>query len=289
MKQVYRYFWIALIASASMAVSGYALDATPPELNSATREKIEALQANREALRAEIHAMLDTLPDASREEKLAALQAWREQNAERIAAQRQSAQELKAEIRTQLPNHPPLRTGPPDFAMGNKAQAQALSAERKEMQNELKTLLDGLSDATQEERLAAIEAWREQHAELVAAHRDQVQEMAHGIREQNEGMQRPPFVRPGHGRDQAGRAQGQGMQEQSAALREEQQALRDEMQALAQTLAEASREERLAAIEAWRTENADKIETHKEIVQEMAAKMQANRPQSPIGSQGNRR
>ena len=118
----------ALLFVAVGGFNAYALSASPELLS-----KMETFNEEKAAIKAEIKAVLDANADATREEKSAAVKAWREANSTRLAAQRTLKKEIMREIRQIM----------------------------KSKKTELKSL-------SPEERKAAMKKWREENPELAA-------------------------------------------------------------------------------------------------------------------------
>jgi len=160
---------ITLLASAALAVSGLSAQHSGPgpgpgsELrvpNPEVQALIEAFRAEQQALRAELHAILEGLEDPTREAVAAATQAFRQANADRIAAQRELSQQIREAIAQNRPDRPlPVI---PDEVKALMDQFRAKQAEMQAARQELHAALEG---ATDEERAALLAAFREAQRE----------------------------------------------------------------------------------------------------------------------------
>jgi hypothetical protein len=128
-----------------------------PEEVVALREEAKTIN---EALRASRVALLESLgEDLTREEREAALDAWREENAEELAR----LDEIRDEVRTYLRENRPDRGDRPGASEEAHARREAMRAMSEEMRAARETLRTALEAAeTEEERQALIQAFREE-------------------------------------------------------------------------------------------------------------------------------
>ena len=178
---------IALAISANAQDTGPVTDApgvtppSPPEItipdapdvvSDELREKMAAYRAEQHELRTALREVVGALEDPTRDEIGVAREAFREANADRIAAQRELEAEIREElgqIRGKLRGHRFGRRGRPLPPGADEIRTvfHEKRAEIHAVREDLRTLL---SDASEEEREALIEQFREEqrarHEEL---------------------------------------------------------------------------------------------------------------------------
>jgi DNA repair exonuclease SbcCD ATPase subunit len=155
-------------------------DITPPEFGADIPEEIVLLhgevKALRDALRDSRQAALQSLgEDATREERMEALQNWRAENSTEIEDVRELSEELRELIRENRPDGPWVDVPEEIVALREELQTQrqALAESR---QSEIAALGENPTD---EEVRAAIEAWRLANADAIA----EAQGLAEQLRE----------------------------------------------------------------------------------------------------------
>lgn len=126
---------------------------------------IDAFRAEQMALREELKVILDALEAPTREDIGAASRAFREANADRIAAQR----ELSAQIREAISQNRPDRPRP-EIPAEVQALMDAFRVKQAELEAARADLRTALEGATEEERAALLAAFR-------AAQRDRMEEL----------------------------------------------------------------------------------------------------------------
>ena len=152
----------------------------PPDIDPEVRAEIvelyEAVKAIRADLRVSRAAVIEALgPEATREQKIAALATWREENADTIAEMQALSEELRTLIQENRPDRPIIDI-PEDILADREAlreRRQALAESRRE------AILALGEDPTDEEVREAIEAWRTENADEIAA----VRELAKSLRD----------------------------------------------------------------------------------------------------------
>jgi hypothetical protein len=143
-------------------------DIVPPELGNEIPEEIVLLhgevKAMRDSLRESRRAALQDLgEEATREERMAALDDWRAENSEEIEEVRSLSGELRDLIRENRPDGPWMDVPEEILALREelKVQRQALAESRREV-------MAGLGeDPTDEEVREALEGWREANADAI--------------------------------------------------------------------------------------------------------------------------
>ncbi len=160
--------------------------AFPDEL----KETIDVYKAEREALRQELREAIAELGNPSKEEVRAVIIAFREENAERIAAQRKLGSEIRDIDREFRGNHPD-RPGRPE----KPAELVALQDEFRAKQDVLiqarKEFSESIKDLSKEDRHAAIQDFNNEQR---LRHQEQ-KELRRQIRDQardNLGSDRRP-------------------------------------------------------------------------------------------------
>lgn len=151
------------------------LPSAPPEVVEQSPElkaMIEAFRTENHALRTELKAELAELTDPTRDEIRAATQAFRTENADRIAAQKALAEEIRAAIRS-IREDRPRPTLPPELLAAHQAFRDAQQALRQ-AQRDLREALRGATNAADREAILASfrEAQRVRLQALKDAQRD---------------------------------------------------------------------------------------------------------------------
>ena len=153
-----------------------------PEFPEELRGKIDTYREEKVALRVELRETLAALVDPTREETREAVQAFREENTERIASQRELAAEIRVtvrEIRGDQPFPPHRRHLPPEL----EAKRDEFHAERQALRQERHEFLESIKDLTDEEREAAIQAFREEHRQRLQEQKELRRELRDQIRD----------------------------------------------------------------------------------------------------------
>lgn len=232
-----------------------------PELPEDIQSDVDAFRAEQEALRSELEARLSELEDPTREDIQAERAAFREENLDRFEAQRELGQQIREDIRTWREDEgigmgPPER---PELPEDLQADIDTHRAERQALREELRTVLNSLEDDSPEAREEAIEAFREDNADRIAANRElgaQIREDVEAFREDNGLPTRgdlPPALREAR-RD-------------IALERQEMRQVREQFRA---DLASAeSEEERLALVQAHR----EAMREHRAEIRELRRQM----------------
>ena len=151
-------------------------------------QEILDIRAELDALRTALHAdrdeLLATLVDATNEERQAALAAWREENADQFQAIHELADQLRALIHEYRPDmHVDV---PPEI----QAKREQLREMRQTLAQSRKQAILSLENPTDEDIRAAIEAWKVQNQEAIAATQQLSQEIRNWFRENR--PDRPP-------------------------------------------------------------------------------------------------
>lgn len=230
-------------------------DIMPPDVAGEIPEEIRSLheevKALRDSLRESRNALLESLgEDATREEKLAALTAWHEENAATIEEMQLLSQELRDLIRENRPGDPPFGEVPEEIQVLRDElheKRQSLAESRRD------AILALGEDPTDEAVRDAIEAWREANADAIAEVRDLAVELRDWFRENRPG--RPgPAITPGMAQRRA---------DFRANVREMRQNRRDFGKQMANP--DLSEEERQEIIATFREEQRQLIEERKEL------------------------
>ncbi|MEX0331981.1 MAG: hypothetical protein AB3N64_11210 [Puniceicoccaceae bacterium] len=148
------------------------------------RAELDALKT---ALHADRDALLATLEDATDEERMEALAQWREDHADEFAAIHALADQLRALVHEYRPDmHVEI---PPEI----QAKREELREMRQTLAQSRKEAILALEDPTDEEIRAAVEAWKLENQEAIAATRQLAQEIRQWFRE-NRPHRPPPDV-----------------------------------------------------------------------------------------------
>ena len=142
------------------------------------------LNTLKDALHASRDLVLAELGDATHEERLAALAVWREEHEAEFAAIHELASELRALVHEYRPDmHVEI---PPEI----EAKRETLRVMRQELAQSRHAAIAALEDPTDEEIRAAVEAWKEQNQEAIAATQQLAREIRNWFRENRPN--RPP-------------------------------------------------------------------------------------------------
>lgn len=182
----------ALVVSAPFAVAyqngdgsgdgfGSGWDGEVPQEILDIRAEMDALKT---ALHADREALLATLVDATNEERLAALAEWRAEHQEDFEAIYALAEQLRALVHEYRPDmHIEV---PPEI----QAKREQLREMRQTLAQSRQQAILALEDPTDEEIRAAVEAWKVQNQEQIAATQQLAQEIRNWFRENR--PDRPP-------------------------------------------------------------------------------------------------
>ena len=190
MKKTINLSFILLSALFFYIDKAYSQDGAPPEvqrpdlpeLTDELREKIDSYRDEKGALREELRESIAALEDPDREEIRETVQAFREENADRIASQRDLATEIREELkdvrgdRPLPPRHRPL---PPEF----QSRRDDFQAERQALRQDRHEFLESIKDLTGEEREAAIQAFREEQRQRLHEQKELRRELRDQIRD----------------------------------------------------------------------------------------------------------
>ena len=122
-----------------------------PPLPAELREKIVDFKTEQHALRSELRTAIG---DTTEAEKQAIVAAFREANAERIAAQRELGAEIRAEIR-----------GDREVPDGFRDRVRDFRHDRRELQIDRREFVASLEGLSEEDRETAIQAFKEEYRE----------------------------------------------------------------------------------------------------------------------------
>ncbi len=153
-----------------------------PDLPVELRGQIDLYQDEKESLRNELRETLAILEDPTRDEIRESVQAFREENAERIASQHELAAEIREElkeIRGDRPLPPHRRPLPPEL----EVRRDEFLAERQALQQERQEFFESIKDLTGEERDAAIQAFREEQRQRLQEQKELRRDLREQIRE----------------------------------------------------------------------------------------------------------
>ncbi len=190
MKKTIKLSLILLIAGLPLGGSVFGQDAPAPdvtdmqrpELPEELRGKIDVYQAEKAALRTELRETLAVLVEPTREEVRETVQTFREANADRIADQRALAAEIRVdlkEIRGDRPIPPHRRPLPPELVV----RRDEFIAERQALRQERHDFFESIKDLTDEEREAAIQAFREDHRQRLQEQKELRRDLRDQIRD----------------------------------------------------------------------------------------------------------
>lgn len=161
---------------------------------------------------------------------------------------------------------------PPDFEVPEELQglADEVAAARDALEASRQEVIDALGeDADRDAIRTAIEAWRDAHAAEIEAAKALAQELRQSLME----LDPEAYDRP----------EREPLPDEIVALQDEAKTLNESLRASRQALLESlgddlTREEREAALDAWREENAVDLARLEEIREEVRAYLRENRP-----------
>lgn len=151
---------------------------TPPDLTPEMRQEVLRLRERRQQMLQDLQCVLDDYATASAEERRAAVQAWREANAEAIAEQIQAAEQIRAQVREHAQANRPENPGQqgPNGEPADEARMEQLRQQNRTAVQERKQLSKDLQNAAEEERRQLVAQQRERRMEQVQQEIEQAQE-----------------------------------------------------------------------------------------------------------------
>jgi hypothetical protein len=155
-----------------------------PEVLAEITELYDAVKAIRTDLRTSREAVIEALgPDATREEKIAELTVWREENADTFEEMRALSEELRTLIQENRPDRPVI-----DIPEDILADREALKDRRIALAESRREAILALGeDPTDEAVREAIEAWRTENAAEIEAVRALAKSIRDWFRENRPG------------------------------------------------------------------------------------------------------
>jgi hypothetical protein len=224
-----------------------------PEVLAEINELFDAVKALREDLADSRALVIEELgPDATREEKIAALAAWHEDNAVTIDEMQTLSDELRTLIQENRPDRPVLDI--PDYIIADR---EALRERRTDLAESRREAILALGENPTDEAVReAIETWRTENAEEIAA----VQELSKSIRDWFR-ENRP---------DRGDRVMTPRMLQRRLAFKENIQEMQQNRQRLRQQMQDPAltAEERQALMQAFRQQQRDLMQEHKQLKRE---------------------
>ncbi len=160
-------------------------DVLPPDL----RDKIEDYRTERHALRSELRERLADLDDPTNEEIHDETGAFREENSDRIDAQRDLARMIHADlrdIRRDRPHRP--RPRPHDGVVRDRITD--FRTERDALRQERHDFLESIQELPADERETAISDFREEHRQRVEEQKELRRQIHRDIRDNIDGDRR---------------------------------------------------------------------------------------------------
>lgn len=151
-----------------------------PSLTPAMQQELARLREQRQHMLQELQAVLDAYVNASEPERRAAVEAWREANADALAEQVQASQELRIQAREHVQAARPENPGPAGSSTEpvGEADMEQRRQQARDATQAREQLSQELRDATQEEQQQLVAQQREQRMEQVQQDIEQTQERA---------------------------------------------------------------------------------------------------------------
>ena len=147
------------------------------------RDLIQSYREEKHALRSELRTILDQLVDPTRDAIHVAIDAFREDNADRIADQREVALQIRdqlRELRGDRPARPDRDPLPPEI----QEQRDDFRAARQDLRTARRQLFNDIKNLTDEERHAAIDDFRELHQQDLQELKDLRREIRDAVRDE---------------------------------------------------------------------------------------------------------
>ena len=150
-----------------------------PEIPNDLKVKIDAVKQLEKAIHTEIKAQVEALgKEATREEIKATVEAFKEKNKQRFDEIKEDHALIKETLKANRPEKPQR----PELDVDLKKEVQDLHAKRKEMHEAQKELHKNLKDASKEDRLEMIKAFKEANKEKHNDIKEQAKIVKEGIR-----------------------------------------------------------------------------------------------------------
>ena len=148
-----------------------------PQLPEALRGKSLELRQTYDKLRENMRAVLEANRDASPEEKQAAVQVWRKENAGAIEAVQVMAQEIRKQVRDLGLDQTPCLDIPEKL----QVKINQFHQHQATLNAEGQTIIEA-NQENPEALEAALTAWREENADRLAAQRERWREIAEAMK-----------------------------------------------------------------------------------------------------------
>ena len=182
---------LLVLAGSFFMVSGAIADGDAPDrpeierahLPDEVREQFAAYKAERNALRTELRERIAEAGAETDEERHAVVDAFREEFADQIAANR----ELGADIRAAIAE---IRDGR-DIPDGVRDRVRQFRQDRADLQAERREFVASLEGLTEEEREAAIQEFREDYRQRLHDLKEERRQLRDRVHENLDGDRRP--------------------------------------------------------------------------------------------------
>ena len=146
-----------------------------PELSDETKAQLEAINKDKDALKTAIGEELKKLglgKDSSKEDLIAAVEAFKEANQDRFDAIKEASEKVHETLKAAHPERKPRPVPTPEI----KAKIAAVKAVDKKLHDARSGLRKELKDSSDEDRKVLIEKFKadnkDKHEELKAAHKE---------------------------------------------------------------------------------------------------------------------
>ena len=150
-----------------------------PEISEDLKAKIDAVKQLEKAIHTEIKTQVEALgKEATREEIKATVEAFKEKSKQRFDEIKEDHALIKETLKANRPEKPQR----PELDVDLKKEVQDLHAKRKEMHEAQKELHKNLKDASKEDRLEMIKAFKEANKEKHNDIKEQAKIVKEGIR-----------------------------------------------------------------------------------------------------------
>lgn len=172
-----------------------ALERQAPEIPLNLQDKIQAYRSEQQALVQARRELAESLQDATAEERRAAILAFQEENAERVAAQRALGEQIRESAKELQPSRPDLSGRREVERPEVPAEVEGLMSQFREAREALMTerreILEQVKDASAEERKAALSTLRETQREQIEAQRELAKAIRDEMKEIRKERRRP--------------------------------------------------------------------------------------------------
>ncbi len=164
----------------------------PVELNDAIIDRLGEYRDEQNTLRDELRSRLDALEEPTPDSRRALIENFRHEHADRIAAQRRLAEEIRqAQLQYRRDNLTGDRPQRDDLSIAVAERKELFNQRRAALLEKRRILRDALQDASDEERTKIIENFREENLQQLRDHKQLRRQLRDELNEDLSGDRRP--------------------------------------------------------------------------------------------------